>query len=76
MRLYSLRVLAALAAAMGVDEILLLTALVLVVTGLWPLVGRSALLIPGLTLLWIALPQRAPFVARSSESEKSARRST
>lgn len=54
----------------GADELALSVALVLIVIGLWPLVGRVALLVPGLVLLWIALPARQPFLHRSLLTEK------
>lgn len=53
-----------------VDEILVAVGLALVTVGLWPVAGRSALVVPGLVLLWIALPQRVAFVARVAEKPK------
>ena len=53
-----------------VDEILVAGGLALVTVGLWPIVGRSALVVPGLVLLWIALPQRVAFVARTPDKPK------
>ena len=53
----------ALRAAVGLDEIALLLALALVTAGLWMLVDRAAFIVPGLVLLWIALPARVPLIA-------------
>jgi hypothetical protein len=59
----------------GLDEAVLLIALVLLVAGLWPRIGALALTIPGAVLLWIALPPRATFVVRP-ETRDSARKGT
>jgi hypothetical protein len=32
-------------------------------TGAWSVVGLAALMLPGLVLVWYALPTRPPFVA-------------
>lgn len=48
----------------GFDELLVAVGLALIAAALWPVVGRLALLAPGLVLVWIALPQRASFVRR------------
>ena len=69
------RVRNAIAAVVGADELLLACALALVTVGLWPIIGRSALVVPGTVLLWIALPSRAPLVVRPpSPPETPARR--
>ena len=54
--------------AIGVDEVLLLVALLLVVIGLWPVVGVRALVAPGLILLYLTVPTRRPFVDKGAES--------
>lgn len=48
----------------GVDELLLAVALTLVTVGSWPLLGRGALVVPGIVLLWIVLPTRGTFIVR------------
>lgn len=48
--------------AVGLDEILVSIALVLVTVALWPTFARGALLAPGLVLLWVALPARSVFL--------------
>lgn len=69
-------------AFLGPEEAVLLVALVLVTVGLWPLAARwagsgwTALLVPGLVLLWLALPSRAPFVIRDSAPTKPTGRNT
>ena len=70
----SRRVAAAVVAVIGVDELLIVVALTLVTVALWPRFGRQALLVPGLVVLWVALPSRAPFIARPTLSAKSKRR--
>lgn len=58
------RFLTGLSAVFGAEEVLLVLALVLVTAGLWAVVGRGALTVPGVVLLWIAMPSRAPFVSK------------
>lgn len=48
----------------GRVEAVLALALVLLTVAAWPRLGRQALAIPGLVLLWIALPSRVAFIAR------------
>lgn len=60
------RLRAAIAAAVGIDELLLAAGLVLITVALWPVVNVSALLAPGVVMVWIALPTRAPFVPRAT----------
>ena len=52
----------ALRAAVGPDELALGFALTLVSAGAWMVYAPAALLLPGLILVWLALPSRAPFV--------------
>ena len=52
----------------GWDEVFLVAGLGLVVWGLWPVWERLALIVPGAVLVWIALPQRAAFMARPPEA--------
>lgn len=40
------------------DEIVLALGLLFITTGLWSIVGRAALIAPGIVLTWIALPTR------------------
>lgn len=47
----------------GIDELLLLTGLVLLTAGLWPVLDRVALTVPGAVLVWMTVPTRARFVA-------------
>lgn len=58
----------------GLDELLLAVALALLTGGAWEVVGRLALVIPGMVLLWVALPSRAPFVTRGPEPPDASRR--
>jgi hypothetical protein len=55
---------AAVADVIGPDEILLAAGLTLVTVALWPVMGRVALIVPGVVLLWIAIPEREQFVRR------------
>lgn len=71
------RVFAAVSAVIGADELALIGALALLVVGLWPIVGRCALIVPGIVWLWLALPSRHPLVSRPPVApEKPARRTT
>jgi len=65
----SRQVLSRLAAAIGsvLEELAVATGAALVTVGLWPHLRVTALIVPGLVLLWIALPSRAAFVARPPE---------
>jgi hypothetical protein len=62
------------AGVIGPDEILLGTGLTLVTVALWPVLGRVSLIVPGLVILWIAVPERAPFVTRPPVSDKDRRK--
>lgn len=53
------------AALLGVDEALLGLALVLLTAGLWAVIHAAALIAPGLVLLWMVVPPRHAFVART-----------
>ena len=64
------KVLALLRSAVGVDEVILVAALLMITAALWPSLGWLALLPAGLVLLWISIPQRARFVARPSERKE------
>ena len=64
----------AITSVMGVDECLLIMALALVTSGLWVAIGRGALVVPGVVLLWIVLPSRPPFVLRRPTEESHRRR--
>lgn len=57
-------VFAAIASVIGPDEVLLATALVLLSMGCWLVWQPAAFLVPGVVLLWIALPSRVSFVVR------------
>lgn len=74
MRERSRRLVAAIGAVVGPDEILLVVALALVTWGLWPLVGRMALIAPGAVCLWIALPSRAAFLVRPAADDAAKRK--
>lgn len=62
MRLRSGPLVAAVRSAMGVDELVLVLALTLTTGGLWTWLAWGALVVPGVVLLWLVLPPRAPFV--------------
>lgn len=52
------------------EEILIVIGLVLILIALWPWVGRGALVVPGVVLLWFGLPSRSLFlVAPAVEPE-------
>lgn len=54
----------------GRDELFLSWALLLIAVGFWDLWRPGAFLAPGLVLLYVALPTRAPFVDRPIEPKK------
>lgn len=56
------------------DEMLVLLGVWCVTYGLWPLVGRPALIVPGAVMLWLGLPMRRRFVEPTERAPKSARR--
>jgi ABC-type transport system involved in cytochrome c biogenesis permease component len=64
------------------DELLLTVALTLIVVGLWPIssrwigTGLPSLIAPGVTLLFLSLPSRAPIIVRPQGPEKPARRAS
>ena len=62
-------ILASLRSLVGADELLLLVALVLLVVGLWPWLGRGALVPVGLFLLWLGCPSRAPFITPTTTAD-------
>lgn len=55
-------------ALVGLDELLLLVGVGLMLTGLWPTIGVGALVVPGVVLVWIALPSRSPLLERPPDS--------
>lgn len=61
-------VLAAIVSAVGPDEIHFWLGLALLSAGLWMVWAPGACLAPGLVLVWVSLPTRAPFVARSHQA--------
>lgn len=69
----STRAIAAIVTVIGADELLIAVALGCGTSAIWPLVGRLALLVPCVVLLWIALPSRTPFITRPP-AEKPMRR--
>lgn len=60
--------------AVDVDDLVLLVGLLLVVAALWPAYGARALMIPGLVLIWIALPTRRALVERTSMDDTTSTR--
>jgi hypothetical protein len=58
----------------GLDEVVLVIALTLITVALWPTFGRAALLLPGLVLLWLALPARRAFIDKSDEKPAARRK--
>lgn len=46
------------------QELVVAAGLVLVTVALWPDVGVRALAVPGLVLVWMALPVRPSFIAK------------
>jgi hypothetical protein len=75
MRSRSQAIVAAVMDAVGIDELLLLTALGLIARGLWLAWRPGAYLVPGAILLWVVLPSRTAFLTRPpSGSELSVRK--
>ena len=60
-------IVAAITNVLGTDELLLLTALLLVAGGFWQVWRPGAFIVPGLVLLYIALPSRSAFIVRIPE---------
>lgn len=54
----------AIAGEIGRDEIYLASGLALIAAGCWLTWQPGAFLVPGATLVWIALPSRTAFIAR------------
>lgn len=63
---------AGLVAAIGLDDVVLALALLLVAIGFWLVWRPGAFIAPGLVLLWLVLPSRAPLVTRPPASKKPA----
>ncbi len=66
----------AIVAAIGIDELALALALGLIGLGCWMVWKPGAFLVPGLVLLWLALPSRAPFVSRPPDKPQPPSRRT
>jgi hypothetical protein len=66
----------AIRAALGVDELILVLALVLTTAGLWSWLGPGALTVPGVVLIWVGLPVRRPFVGRPGAETEAPKRRT
>ena len=54
----------ALREAIGADELVLSAGLLLATVALWSAWGPLALLVPGIVLIWVALPTRSVFLVR------------
>lgn len=54
----------AIRSSVDLADLLVLAGLVLIVAALWDVSRPAALGIPGVVLVWIALPPRPPFVMR------------
>lgn len=63
---------AAVRAAVGVDDLVLAAALMLLAIGFALVWLPGAFIVPGLVLLWLVLPSRAPFVTRPPAPKKPA----
>lgn len=63
-------VVAVIVSFVGLDELALCLALALLAFGARQVWAPAGYLVPGMVLLWIAMPTRAPFVAPSGESPK------
>ena len=57
----------ALTSAIGVEEALIYTALGLLAAGCWQVWQPGAFLVPGAVMLWLYLPQRAPFIKKEPQ---------
>lgn len=56
--------------AISLDDLVLVLALVLLAVGFWQVWTPGAFIVPGLVLLWLVLPSRAPLVTRPPVSKK------
>lgn len=59
-------------ALVGLDDVVLVVALLLIAAGFWEAWRPGAFIVPGIVLLWLVLPSRAPFVARPPVVKKPA----
>ena len=50
--------------AIGRADVVVLTGLACLTAGAWSVTGLAALILPGMVLVWYALPTRPPFVQR------------
>lgn len=57
-------------AAVGLDDLVLVLALALLSIGVGLVWVPAGLIVPGLVLLWLVLPSRAPFVTRPPAPKK------
>lgn len=62
------RLATAIASEIGRDELLLVAGLLLVGAGFWDTWRPAAFLVPGVVLIWLALPGRGPLVVWPAES--------
>lgn len=60
----------AIAGEIGRDEIYLASGLLLVAAGCWDTWRPGAFFVPGLALVWIAMPTRGAFVERPPQEPK------
>lgn len=65
---------AAIRSVIGLDECLLILALVLVGIGFWQIWKPGAFLVTGLVLLWLTIPSRASFIITPPPDEKAGRK--
>ena len=65
-------VLAVLTSRVGLDDVVLGVALLLIAAGFWSAWKPGAFIVPGVVLLWLVLPSRSPFVTRPPVPKKPA----
>ncbi len=62
------RVVACVTAIVGMDELVLCAGIALASAGVWQVWKPGAYLLPGLVLIWMALPPRKAFIVRVSDA--------
>lgn len=65
-----LAIVTAILSEIGRDELYLAAGLALVATGCWDAWRPGAFLVPGVVLVWIALPCRAAFIDRPAPDHR------
>ena len=57
--------------AIGLDDAIVLAGIALIAVGCWEAYRPASFIVPGILLVWYALPTRPPFIEREPKAGRS-----